>query len=129
MSTPLPSRPQFKVVGTSVDFREAKNLPALGLDPGIGQNAADSVLQFPGTPNAGNQPADRRLTSWKDISKYLNRGVRTVQRWERRLGLPVHRIGTGKRAPVFAFQYEIDCWLRNERSQFTGGLQPRPFQN
>jgi DNA-binding transcriptional regulator YiaG len=31
------------------------------------------------------------LSSWKDIAQYLGKGVRTVQRWERHLGLPVRR--------------------------------------
>ena len=31
------------------------------------------------------------LSSWKDIARYMGKGVRTVQRWERHLGLPVRR--------------------------------------
>ena len=31
------------------------------------------------------------LNSWKEIASYLGRSVRTVQRWEREFGLPVHR--------------------------------------
>src|SRR4051812_44515354 len=31
------------------------------------------------------------LQSWKEIAHYVNRGVRTVQRWEALFGLPVHR--------------------------------------
>jgi len=31
------------------------------------------------------------LSSWKEISSYLGIGVRTAQRWESELGLPVHR--------------------------------------
>lgn len=38
-----------------------------------------------------------RLNSWKEIATFLGRGVRTVQRWERELQLPVHRIGDGPR--------------------------------
>lgn len=51
------------------------------------------------------------LSCWKDIARYLDRGVRTVQRWEQEQGLPVHRIGTGPRAPVFAFESELMAWL------------------
>jgi hypothetical protein len=29
------------------------------------------------------------LTSWKEIGQYLGKGVRTVQRWEQQMGLPV----------------------------------------
>src|SRR5438874_5062514 len=51
------------------------------------------------------------LNSWKEIATYLDRGVRTVQRWEND-GLPIRRVGAGKHAPVFAFSVEIDKWLR-----------------
>jgi len=52
------------------------------------------------------------LNSWKEISTYLDRGVRTLQRWERDEHLPIRRVGAGERAPVFAFTVEIDKWLR-----------------
>ena len=51
------------------------------------------------------------LNSWKEIANYLQRGVRTVQRWEAHLQLPVRRIGTGKRSPVYANVAELDFWL------------------
>jgi hypothetical protein len=51
------------------------------------------------------------LNSWKEISLYLDRGIRTVQRWERELGLPVHRVGRGPRSPVHAFPSELHAWL------------------
>jgi hypothetical protein len=51
------------------------------------------------------------LNSWKEIAAYLDRGVRTVQRWERDLRLPVHRIGKGKRSPVFASVHELKFWI------------------
>lgn len=37
--------------------------------------------------------------------------MRTVQRWEHELHLPVHRIGTGKRSPVYASVAELNFWL------------------
>jgi phage terminase Nu1 subunit (DNA packaging protein) len=51
------------------------------------------------------------LNSWKEIATYMNRGVRTVQRWEEG-GLPIRRVGRGERGPVFAFTVDIDKWLR-----------------
>lgn len=51
------------------------------------------------------------LNSWKEIANYLERGVRTVQRWEHELNLPVHRIGNGKRSPVYANVSELRFWL------------------
>lgn len=50
------------------------------------------------------------LNSWKEIASYLDRGVRTVQRWERSLQLPVHRIGRGKRGPVYVVVSELKFW-------------------
>ena len=44
---------------------------------------------FIGTPPV--KPALDRLDSWKEIAAYLNRDVTTVQRWEKREGMPVHR--------------------------------------
>ncbi len=52
------------------------------------------------------------LNSWKEIAAYLDRGVRTVQRWHMSYGLPVRRIGNSLRSPVFAFSGEVDDWLR-----------------
>lgn len=49
---------------------------------------------------------------WKEIGDYLDRGIRTVQRWESTLSLPVHRLGPGKRSAVFAFPSELLTWLR-----------------
>lgn len=54
------------------------------------------------------------LQSWKEIASELDRGVRTVQRWEQSLGLPIHRLGKGARCPVFAFQDELHLWFRNK---------------
>jgi hypothetical protein len=31
------------------------------------------------------------LSCWKDIASYMYSGVRTVQRWEQHVGLPVRR--------------------------------------
>jgi hypothetical protein len=51
------------------------------------------------------------LNSWKEIAAYLGRGVRTVQRWEGELRLPVHRIGKGKRSPVYSTVAELKFWI------------------
>jgi hypothetical protein len=51
------------------------------------------------------------LNSWKEISNYIGRGVRTVQRWEKDFGLPVRRPGGHLRGSVFALKTEIDQWL------------------
>lgn len=51
-----------------------------------------------------------RLESWKQIASYLRRSVRTVRRWERQEGLPVHRHVHRSLASVFALRAEIDAW-------------------
>ena len=53
------------------------------------------------------------LHSWKEIAAELNSSVRTVQRCERKLGLPVRRIGRGRRGVVCAFKDEVHGWLRH----------------
>lgn len=53
----------------------------------------------------------RRLDSWKEIAGYLRRDLRTVARWERQRGLPVHRVPGGRLARVFAYPKELDEWL------------------
>jgi hypothetical protein len=54
-----------------------------------------------------------RLDSWKQIAVYLEREVRTVQRWEKREGLPVHRQFHLKSGTVYAFKHEVDGWLKS----------------
>src|SRR5260370_26734704 len=54
------------------------------------------------------------LNSWKEIARYLGRGVRTAQRWEREVGLPVRRLNGKSRSAVLAFPAEIDAWLHTE---------------
>jgi hypothetical protein len=52
------------------------------------------------------------LECWKDIATYLRRDVRTVQRWEKTAGLPIHRVQNSKSGSVYAFKSEIDSWRR-----------------
>lgn len=61
-----------------------------------------------------------RLDSWKQIAVYLDRTVRTVQRWENREALPVRRHIHVKGGTVYAFKKEIDTWLA-DRSQLSSG--------
>jgi hypothetical protein len=49
--------------------------------------------------------------SWKEVASYMGRGVRTVQRWEQELGLPVRRPRGKSRSAVIAFKSELDAWL------------------
>ncbi len=55
-------------------------------------------------------PADR-LDSWKEIASFLRRDVRTVQRWEKKEGLPVHRHHHDKLGSVYASRAEVNAWF------------------
>ena len=56
------------------------------------------------------EAVEDRLESWKQIAAYLNRGVRTVRRWETEEGLPVHRHVHRTLGTIYAYKSEIDAW-------------------
>ncbi len=58
---------------------------------------------------------DSRLDSWKEIAAYLSRDITTVQRWEKREGMPVHRHLHDKRGSVYALTGELDAWVESRR--------------
>ena len=64
--------------------------------------------------------AKKFLNSWKQIARYLGRGVRTVQRWEKELGLPVRRPRGRQRSAVIAMTAELDAWLDSHPHLITG---------
>jgi hypothetical protein len=64
-----------------------------------------------GNSDAGTAAHEDILNSWKEIAVYLGRGVRTVQRWEQELALPVRRPRGRSRSAVLAFKRELDKWL------------------
>src|SRR6202162_6358482 len=69
-------------------------------------------------PSHGTQPPTRpldRLDSWKEIATYLHRDVKTVQRWEKREGMPVHRHQHDKAGSVYAFSSELEAWSQSRR--------------
>ena len=68
----------------------------------------------PGTPPSSTPPEDR-LDSWKEIAVYLSRDVTTVQRWEKREGMPVHRHQHDRMGSVYAFSSEPDAWVQSRR--------------
>src|SRR5215470_7292747 len=59
---------------------------------------------------------ERRLESWGEIASYLRREIRTVQRWERNLALPIHRLSVGKNSSVFAYPSELDKWYKERET-------------
>lgn len=80
-----------------------------------------STPQRQGPIAGGPGSAERRLSSWKEIAGYFERDVRTVQLWEQKEGLPIHRQEHTARASVYAYPSELDQWF-NER------LRKRPAE-
>jgi TolB-like protein/Flp pilus assembly protein TadD len=71
----------------------------------------------PAASSGANGGASDRLDSWKDVAAYLKRDVTTVQRWERREGLPIRRHVHDKQGSVYAFRSELDAWQRTRTRQ------------
>jgi TolB-like protein len=67
---------------------------------------------------------DDRLDSWKEIAVYLRRDVRTVQRWEKKEGLPVYRHLHDKLGSIYAYRNELTQWF-NARQQSGVGAAAR----
>ena len=85
------------------------------------------------TGSGNSQPAPSaevrdRLSSWKRIAVHFNRDVTTVQRWERREGMPVHRHVHDKQGSVYAFRSELDAWWEGRRGKLADSdeVLPRP---
>jgi Tol biopolymer transport system component len=80
----------------------------------------------PGSSTSAERPSDDRLDSWKEIAAYLRRDVTTVQRWEKREGMPVHRHVHQKMGSVYAFKADLDAWARSRGSSLVAepGVEP-----
>jgi Tol biopolymer transport system component len=63
--------------------------------------------------SASENPREDRLDSWKEIGAYLKRDVTTVQRWEKREAMPVHRHLHDRAGSVYASRAELDAWMRS----------------
>ncbi|HSB15842.1 MAG TPA: hypothetical protein VLE22_15400 [Bryobacteraceae bacterium] len=62
-----------------------------------------------------NSNVETPLESWKEVAAYLQRDVRTVIRWEKSEGLPVHRHHHLSRSSVYAYPSELDAWRANRK--------------
>ena len=94
----------------------ARSVVSMGDAPGPGR-----IVIEPQEPSGA---ALRRLDSWKAVAGYLNRGARTVQRWEREEGLPIHRLQHDKLGSIYAFCEELDAWWNSRKS--TIRIEPEP---
>src|SRR5215469_10601677 len=77
----------------------------------MAESTQDVVPSVRAVKDGGNE----RLDSWKEIATYLDRDVTTVQRWEKREGMPVHRHLHDKRGSVYALTKELDLWKQSRR--------------
>jgi Tol biopolymer transport system component len=76
------------------------------------------AAQGPRTPKD-----DDRLDSWKEIAAYVGRDTRTVARWEKSEGFPIHRHAHQKKHTVYAFKHEIDAWRQARSSTAENEVQ------
>lgn len=86
------------------------------------------------SPEPGRRPlpfkaASARLESWKEIAAYFRRDIRTVQRWERTEGLPVHRHSHAKGGTVFAEKRELDLWWESRHLRLAPDAPATARQN
>jgi tetratricopeptide (TPR) repeat protein len=58
---------------------------------------------------------ERRLESWKEIAGFFERDEKTVRRWEKDLGLPIHRLPGLSKGRVYAFPEELSEWSKRPR--------------
>jgi len=58
----------------------------------------------------------KRLDSWKEIAAFFGRDERTVSRWEKDQGLPVHRL-PGTKGRVFAYTDELTAWAATPKNE------------
>ena len=56
------------------------------------------------------------LSSWKEIAAFLGCDKRTCSRWEKTLGLPVHRFEGAQKSRVFAYRHELEAWRRDKEN-------------
>jgi hypothetical protein len=69
------------------------------------------------------------VNGWKEIAAHFGKGVRTVQRWERDMGLPVHRLPGPRGEIVFAFPSELRAWWKHLDRGPKGGEEDDTARN
>jgi TolB-like protein/Tfp pilus assembly protein PilF len=111
--------PPFAVPASGGYNHQIKQLATRG-SATLKQNPTDEPVR--GTGPSESMP-EKRLDSWKEIAAYLNRDMTTVQRWEKREGMPVHRHLHDKRGSVYALSSEIDAWRESRRLSLEEGQQ------
>jgi tetratricopeptide (TPR) repeat protein len=68
----------------------------------------------PDLPETKNRAdAAPRLVGWKEIAAHLGKTDRTVKRWGKSRGLPIHRVPGVAKTSVYAYPAELDRWLES----------------
>jgi Tfp pilus assembly protein PilF len=71
-------------------------------------------FNHPDFPNSSERVnAVPRLVGWKEIAAYLGKTDRTVKRWGKHRGLPIHRVPGVTKTSVYAYTAELDWWLES----------------
>ena len=80
-------------------------------------------------PSIPEEQQEQPLESWKEIGAYLRRDARTVRRWEKYEGLPVHRHEHLSRSTVYAFPSELDAWRATRKPSLETNEVEDAFRN
>jgi Tol biopolymer transport system component len=114
-------------------------LPACGVESEaatltVAKKAGNAMGEPSTSKTPSETPVEDRLDSWKEIAAYLNRDVTTVQRWEKREGMPVHRHLHDRMGSVYASRSELDGWQRSRnlyeaQERSTASQDPIPLQS
>ena len=75
----------------------------------------------------GAQP--QFLSGWKEIADYLGKGVRTAQRYEREMGLPVFRPAARSGSSVTAIRTELDNWVATPHTYLPSPARRRALES
>ena len=71
--------------------------------------------------------SEKILSSWKEIATCLNRGVRTVQRWEHE-GLPIRRPAGARTNVVIAVESDLRAWLEQWQKKGSASSKDREIE-
>jgi len=82
-------------------------------------------MSTPEPTSQDDRPASAQLNGWKEIAAFFGKGVRTVQRWEREMGLPVRRFPGPRGEIVFAFPNELRAWRQKLEQENRNGEDPK----
>src|ERR1700741_3947215 len=93
--------------GTTLPSSSARIRARLSQSPNL--TSLDVIMRA--DPSRSNPVAPHVLSGWKEIACYLGKGVRTVQRYEVELGLPVRRPAGKSCGSVVATKAELDAWV------------------